>query len=255
MELWPILGGSVVSILSDPIVFVVRSSDTQTIVCRQLKRSDSQYPLRSPSFSACLKDKWHRYTHGNKSAPKYVEKFDEFLVRCNTLSTEGKSQVLFRFRAGLRDDLRTELLARKITKFEKAYALVQDLDVTKFCSISKRHTQTIKHNSSSYLNHFQSQTSTHKENTKGKSVENKGKDTDNEFSKLTPTIKCYKCQGYDHVVTNCSSLVKITLVNGVPEVVSDSDSVEFIFQREDEDSDIEDETTGDDMVLTTLSQQ
>jgi len=109
-------------------------------------------------------------------------------------------------------------LARKITKLEKAYALVQDLDATKSSSISKCHTQTIKPNSSSCLNHFQSQTSTHKVNTKGNTVENKGKDTDNEFSKLTPTITCYKCQGYDHVATNCSSLVKIVLVNGMPEV-------------------------------------
>ena len=34
------------------------------------------------SFSARLMDKWHQYTQGNKSAKKYVEKFDEFLIRC-----------------------------------------------------------------------------------------------------------------------------------------------------------------------------
>jgi len=44
-----------------------------------------------PSFSACLMDKWHRYTQGNKSAQKYVEKFDEFLIRCNAINTEGQA--------------------------------------------------------------------------------------------------------------------------------------------------------------------
>ena len=31
----------------------------------------------SPSFSAHLMDNWHQYTQGNKSAKKYVEKFDD----------------------------------------------------------------------------------------------------------------------------------------------------------------------------------
>ena len=45
-----------------------------------------------PPVSARLMDKWHWYTQGNKSAKEYVEKFDEFFIRCNTLSTEGQSQ-------------------------------------------------------------------------------------------------------------------------------------------------------------------
>jgi len=60
-----------------------------------------------------------------------VEKFDEFLIRCNALSTEGQSQILSRFRVGLREDLQTKLLAREITELKKAYALVQDLDAAK----------------------------------------------------------------------------------------------------------------------------
>ena len=94
-----------------------------------------------PSVNAHLIDKWHRYTQGNKSAQEYVKKFDEFLIRCTAINIEGKAQILSRFRAGLRDDLRTELLAHEVTKLEKAYALVQDLDVDKSKSISKGHTQ------------------------------------------------------------------------------------------------------------------
>jgi len=95
-----------------------------------------------PSFSARLMDKWHRYTQGNKSAQEYVEKFDEFLIRCNAIDTEGQAQILSRFRAGLRDNLRTELLAHEVTELEKAYALVQDLDATKLTpSIRVTHKQ------------------------------------------------------------------------------------------------------------------
>ena len=43
-----------------------------------------------PSFSDCLMNKWHQYTQNNKSTKKYVAKFDEFLIICNTFSKEGK---------------------------------------------------------------------------------------------------------------------------------------------------------------------
>ena len=86
-------------------------------------------------------NKWHRYTQGNKSVQVYVEKFDEFLIRCKTINTEGQAQIMSRFRAGLRDDLRTELLAREVTELEKAYELVQDLDAAKSNSIWVIHKQ------------------------------------------------------------------------------------------------------------------
>jgi len=53
------------------------------------------------------------------------------------------------------------------------------------------------------------------------------------------------------VAANCSSPVKIAIVNGVLEVVSESDSDEFIFQGE-EDSDMDDEITRDDMSLNCI---
>jgi len=60
-------------------------------------------------------DNWHQYTQGNKSAKEYVEKFDEFLIRCSTLHKEGETQILSRFKVGLRDDLRTELLEDSVS--------------------------------------------------------------------------------------------------------------------------------------------
>ena len=44
------------------------------------------------------------------------------------LETETPMQVLSKFRAGLREDLRSELFARNVDTLEKVYALVQDLD-------------------------------------------------------------------------------------------------------------------------------
>ena len=54
-----------------------------------------------------------------------------------TLHKDGEAQILSRFRAGLRDDLRTELLARGVNELEAAYALVQDLDSARTSHTSK----------------------------------------------------------------------------------------------------------------------
>jgi len=73
-----------------------------------------------PSYYARLLDRWYQFNQGNKSAKEYIAKFDEFLIRW-ALNTEGETQILSRFRVELREDLRTELLARRVTKLEKAY--------------------------------------------------------------------------------------------------------------------------------------
>jgi len=41
-----------------------------------------------PSFSARFINNWHQYTQDNKFAKEYVEKFDKFRIRCNTLHNE-----------------------------------------------------------------------------------------------------------------------------------------------------------------------
>ena len=43
-----------------------------------------------PSFYARFLDKWHQFIQGNKSANEYVAKFDEFLIRCSTLTLKEK---------------------------------------------------------------------------------------------------------------------------------------------------------------------
>jgi len=92
-----------------------------------------------PSFNARLIDIWHQYTQGNKFVKEYVEKFDEFLIRYSTLHKEGETQILSRFRANLRDDLRTEMLARGVNELEAAYALIQGLDSARTSHPFKSH--------------------------------------------------------------------------------------------------------------------
>ena len=81
-----------------------------------------------PSFSQQLLYKWNQWTQGNKSATEYIAKFDEYLNRCGVIELESPEQNLSRFRSGLRDDYRRELIARGITTLEQAYQLVTDLD-------------------------------------------------------------------------------------------------------------------------------
>ena len=85
-----------------------------------------------PSFSSRLIDNWCQYTQGNKSVKKYVEKFYKLVIRCSTLHKKREVHILSRFRAGLRDDLRTELLVRRVNELKVTYTIVQDLDSLRY---------------------------------------------------------------------------------------------------------------------------
>ena len=73
-----------------------------------------------PSYYLRLLDKWNQFYQESKSAKEYVAKFDEFLIRCSLIETETPMQVLSRFRAGLREDLRSELFARNVDTFRES---------------------------------------------------------------------------------------------------------------------------------------
>ena len=139
---------------------------------------------------------WHQHTQGNIYAKEYVEKFDEFLIRCNTLHREGKTQILSRFRASFRDDLQTKLLAREVNELETACALVQDLDSAKTTHTSKDHNYRAsvsklypypQPNSSSI------QIPLYRDDIKGKSLEHHNRNKDPDSFRVSSTTKCYKC--------------------------------------------------------------
>ena len=190
-------------------------------------------------------DNWHQYTEGNKSVKgnkfvkEYVEKVDEFLIRCSTFHKEGEVQILSRCKAGLRNDLRIELLARGVNELETAYALVQDVDFARTSYTSKSHNYMIsvfRPPSSSLLNRFRPKPLHIGTIFKGKSLERDNRNKDLESSKVSFTIKCYKCQGYRHLAASCRSLV-------TPIEATKSDSDVYIFKGED--SEIDEEPTSD----------
>jgi len=109
---------------------------------------------------------------------KSVEKFDEFLIRCLILHKEGETQILSRFQAGLRDDLRTELLVRRVNELEAAYALIQDLDSARTNHPSKSHdyrASVSRPFPSSQTHRSCIQTSSHRDDTKSMSLERDNK--------------------------------------------------------------------------------
>jgi hypothetical protein len=76
--------------------------------------------------------------------------------------------------------------------------------------------------------------------TKDKSVgsNTKGKSTEKDFSKLSPIIKCYKCQGYGHVAANCPTPFRVA-IDKMPATESKFISEELIIQAENYHSDEE----------------
>jgi len=124
-----------------------------------------------PSYYQRLLDKWNQFSQGSKSAKEYTAKFDEFPIRCSTLETETPMQVLSRFRAGLQEDLKSELFAGNADTLEKIYALVQDLD-----EIRSRKNQDCKASvprppSQSYQNRATSSSSQPQTDNKSKGIE------------------------------------------------------------------------------------
>ena len=181
------------------------------------------------------------------------EKFDEFLIMCNTLYKEGETKILSRFRGGFRDDRQTELLVRGVNESEAAYALVQDLDSARTRHTFKSHNyrrsvsrpfSSFQHNKSS------TQAPSHRDNSKGKSLERDNRNKSPDFSKVSSTIMCYKCQCYRH--SSCPSLVRIIIINGTPTEASESDFYMYIFKGKDYETD--EEPTSDDVGLNNINQ-
>jgi len=70
--------------------------------------------------------------------------------------------------------------------------------------------------------------------TNSKSVEKdtKGKGIKTKSSKVSPTIKCYKCQEYRHIVANYPSPIRITIIGETPIDNPESDSEKVTCQAD-----------------------
>jgi len=149
-------------------------------------------------------------------------------------------------------DLQHELCKHGVTKLKRAYALVQDLDALKldYTFRSQNHQAWIfKSTSYQYPHQVHAQTPTYKIETKDKSVKSnaKGKNTIRDF------FKCYKCQNYGHVAAICPTPVRVAF-NKLPATNTEPDQEESIYQaREPEDSESEEEITGDNIEESSTS--
>jgi len=171
-------------------------------------------------------DKWHPYTQGDKSIKEYVAKFDEFLIKCRTFSKEGQAQILYRFRARLREDLRTKLIVRGITESDKADTIVQDLDSLRSNYNTRSFDSKLsvfRTSASSQFNKSSTQSFFQKNDFKGKRCDDRSKTPEQTSSIFSTSIKCYRCQGYSHITANCSSEMKITFTDGVLIAARESD--------------------------------
>jgi len=127
---------------------------------------------------------------------------------------EGEAQILSRFRASVRDDLRTELLDRGVYEFETTYALIQDLDSARTNHTFKCHDYGASMSSSSLQpNRSSTQTPSYRNDIKGTNLEWDNRDKGSESSKVSSRTKCYKCQGCGHLAASCPSLVRITIID------------------------------------------
>ena len=72
-------------------------------------------------------DKWNDLCQGSKPVTEYVAQFEEYLMHCNI--RKDKRMNLSRFRQGLNDDLRKELVLREVTTLEQAYTFIQNYEL------------------------------------------------------------------------------------------------------------------------------
>jgi len=104
----------------------------------------------------------------------------------------------------------------------------------------------ISTHSSSQFNKSSTQASSRKNDFKRKRSDDHSKPPEQTSSKFSASTKCYKCQGYNHIATNCLSEMKVTFVNGVPTQAPESDDEKVTYHpkiNEDDDFDYDQESS------------
>jgi hypothetical protein len=152
-----------------------------------------------------------------------------------------------RFWRGLNNDLRRELALCGITTLDQAYTLVQDYElVTKFQFSRPTDTRNITTKSQPSTNNFMLRPPSLKPNPNSAPLvkDNKGKGIASETPKLHSTVQCFKCQGFDHVASNCAN--KALVIDG-QEYASKEEGLEKLIYEPNlnEFEDLDDDCLGD----------
>ena len=201
-----------------------------------------------PSFSQQLLDKQNRLTQKNKSATDYIAKFDEYLNQYGAIELESIEQTISRFRSGLMDDYRRELIARGITTLEQAYQLVIHLDESRG---SYFHQNNFRDNSKTTITSKSSFSRFFSSLSKSTSSSSSVKPAGSSSAKLTTSerravsepakvnlrTQCYRCQGYGHIANQWLSQTKTLLVEVPIEDIEEGDDVEVIVHQQNDESD------------------
>jgi len=156
----------------------------------KLKLQEKYLPV---SYKKRLLDQLQRLTQGNGPVSEYIKKFDQFLMRC--CEDESDAKVLSRFRSGLKDELRRELIVRNISTLKQTIQVVQELDqfqVSFFLSRTdyrdnpNRNTVKYQPNQSQPQSYFGPSNSNPKREDKGKGITG-------ESSRSIQQTQCFKC--------------------------------------------------------------
>ncbi|PKU68593.1 hypothetical protein MA16_Dca021317 [Dendrobium catenatum] len=172
-----------------------------------MKRELNQKYL-PPSYFPQLLDRWNRLTQGNKPVKEYIASFDDFLIRCKGETSTTPVKILSIFRTGLREDLHNELFARNVTTLENAYSLVLDLEETRSQHPSRSHDSRPSYPGSTTR-------PSSGPPTPRPDVRNKPPTPDTPRS--NPGTKCFRCQRYGHIASQCSNPYKVTIIEEITE--------------------------------------
>ncbi|GFS32007.1 hypothetical protein Acr_00g0020350 [Actinidia rufa] len=152
----------------------------------------------SQSYQGDMLDKWNNLCQGSKPATEYVAQFEEYLLYCNI--REDERMTLSRFRHGLNDDLRKELVLREVGTLDQAYTFVQNYEMVSKPSFRRRFESRNTLRPPATLPPSRPIPTTtpllRDGKEKGILIESPG---------MKSTFQCYKCQGFGHKAANCGN--------------------------------------------------
>ena len=130
----------------------------------------------------------------------YLEQFQEYKRRCQIVEEEVVT--LDRFKRGLNDDLRRELIIKGVTSLDQAYELARN------CELAAK---------SFFMRHFNTRNTTTYPQSSGYrppkanlastplGKDDKGKGIVSVPTKLGSRLQCFKCNCFGHIASKCPS--------------------------------------------------